>query len=64
MEKKKERMMMPREQLKLGTTLNGKDSMIACIEETFGLECVDGVMDFSQCKELVDLLCGDASTEK
>lgn len=48
----------PKEELRMGTTLDGKESMIRAIEETFDIKCIDGVLDLSENEELAKMVLG------
>ena len=48
-------MIMPRDQLKLSTIIDGKDSIAAFIAETLNVEVKDNIIDFSSNEEFVKL---------
>lgn len=58
MEKQKVLKNAPKEDLRLGTTLDGKEGMIRAIEETFDVKCIDGVLDLSENEELAKMVWG------
>ena len=52
-EKKK---LIPKEQQKLGTSMNGKDSIALFLAESIGTTYNNGKIDFGQNKELLSIL--------
>ena len=49
-------MIVPKEQQKLGTAMNGRDSLILFLTESLGIECKDDKIDFSSNAELMKIL--------
>jgi hypothetical protein len=61
MMKEQEKKIIPREQQKSGTKIDGKECIALFLAESIGVSCIDGKIDFSKNEELLEILNNEFS---